>query len=371
MEQAEIINKFVKDSIFFLVKYDTNGDFGKIIKNEEIEKVNLAKNEIHRSIEYKNGNYLFTFDLKPEENERILDNSLQLLLKNLKQAKDIELVYPDIFTWIFNGTNIKAYAIIPVGTENINSTLGRYGGTQTFIKVLRHHLRNMCKISIGKTPDYSYLKPDEKVEETELSVGSLNKTNGLYSILISLTDTYIDILNKSEKNIQKPLELKNLDIKFWAREINPDMINEAKHIKIKNPLSLEEAYPLYHRSIKNIMSLEYKGNYNRFLLSRYLLSIHNPKDAKFIFDSVLSPKEREHIKQGNCSTQWGYILNNIKRYGCPTKSELKSFWPKEDKSTHPLELVQDYLDKKDIGEENDGKENWKPRIGESAIEEAE
>ena len=139
-------------------------------------------------------------------------------------------------------------------------------------------------------------------------------------------------------------------MKYWTREINPDFIVEAKHIKLKNPLLLgyEEAYALYPHTIKNLMALKRKGNLNRHLLIRFLLAVHKPVDAKFIYYSILNPQELDHVKNGNCSTQWNYILNNHERYNCPTFQELKAFYdPRDNALSHPLELVEEYMEKKD------------------------
>ena len=112
MKQEEMIKKACEGAKYYLVKYHSKeGDFGKIIDNKELDKINLEENEIYRSIENKNNDRLFVFDLKPEDAQYI-DNPLQLLLNTLNDAKSIELMYPNIFKWSFNGLNISAMTVI-------------------------------------------------------------------------------------------------------------------------------------------------------------------------------------------------------------------------------------------------------------------
>ena len=347
MKQEEMIKKACEGAKYYLVKYHSKeGDFGKIIDNKELDKINLEENEIYRSIENKNNDRLFVFDLKPEDAQYI-DNPLQLLLNTLNDAKSIELMYPNIFKWSFNGLNITAYALVPSGAPKSHSTISRYGGTENFIKILRQHLKNISKMKRGKTPNYNFLNIKEGVNDTELSVGSINRKTDLYSIMIDLKTSYKDIFFNSKKCISKETELNYLDMKYWAREINPDFISEAKHIKLKVALPPEEnIFALYPTPIKRIMELKTKGNHNRFLLARFLLAVHSQKDAKFVYYSIMGDEEREHIKQGNCSTQWNYILNNLERYGCPSMKDLESFIkPEDEKLSHPLEKIHEYMEK--------------------------
>ncbi len=344
--QIQTIKEFCAKPRFFMVKFESKGDeeFGKILKKEEIGGVDLKKNEIHRSIEYENGNMLFVLDLKPQQKGQFVDNPLQLLIKNLEEARAIEMVYPGIFRWAFNGVNIKAYAIVPSGTKKANTTLTRYGGTENFIKILRKHLRNIGKMGHGEAPDYNLLDVNEDLEETELSIGSINLFNKLYSVGIKPSMNYTDIIKNSKNNIQVWSPINVLDMKYWAREINPDFITEAKHIKLKDAIPTDGAFDLYPPCIKAIMSMKNKGNRLRFLLARFLLSTHKPSDAKFIYYCVLGDEEKQHVKKGNCSLQWNYIMNNMKRYGCPSCRELQMFCDRSCELTHPLEKIQTYLE---------------------------
>ena len=348
MNQQTIIGEFSKDAAFTMIKFKSKNDeeFGKILTQEELLKVDLHTNEIHRSAECRNGDNLFVFDLKPKGDMQGVDNPLQLLINNLKEARVIELIYRGIFRWIFNGINIKGYAIVPSGDVKSNSTITRYGGTELFIRILKQHLKNISKMYRGLTPDYNFLSNKENIEETELSLGSINMFNKMYSVGIDLSMSYRDIIRNSKRNKQVWQPLNRLKMKYWVKEINPDFIVEAKHIKLKDTIPIDTEFKLYPQCIKNLMTLRTKGNYYRFLLARFLLSIHKPKDAKFIYDSVLSEKEKAHITYGNCSTQWNYILNNLKLYNSPTCCDMQNFCDKSCKLVHPLQKIQVWIEEK-------------------------
>lgn len=346
--QISTISTFCNNAKYYLVKFPYDkGDFGKILKQEELIKVDLKNNEIYRSIEEKDGNTLFAYSLRPKEAEELVDNPLQLLINNLEEARRIERVYPGIFKWVFDGICIKAYTIVPSGDSIANSTITRFGGTEMFMKILRQHLDNIRKLGIGNTPNYDFLHNKDKIEEIELSIGSINLFNKLYCISINLVMNYIEVIKKSRDNIQFNVPLTILNMKYWAKEVNPDFLMESKHITLKTPLAIDMEFKLYPEVIKRLMTLKYKGNYNRFLLARFLLSAHNPRDAKFIYDSVMGDEEKRHIESGNCKQQWNSFLNNFKRYGCPTMRELQEFIrPGDEKVEHPLQRIQEILIKK-------------------------
>jgi hypothetical protein len=354
--QIDSIKSFCEDAKYYFIKFpsDSNQEFGKIITSEEIIKVDLDNNEIHRSIEYKNGDLLFVHDLKPKVQGHLVESPLQLLLNNLKEARAIELVYPNIFTWAYDGIGVKAYARIPSGSPKANTTISRYGGSENFIKILRKHLKNIGKMSLGQSPDYNFLDGNEMIEDTELSIGSLNLFNNMFVIPIEVKEHYLTIIKNSRDNVQSIKVLNILDMKYWAREINPDLISEAKHIKLKEVIPIDGAYDLYPDCIKALMALPHKGNRVRFLIARFLLSAHSPQDAKFVYMSILNDEERGHIKDGNCSSQWNFIMNNIQRYGCPTCRELKYFCSDADCSlVHPLEKIQKHLEEEKLKLNND------------------
>jgi len=343
MDRKEIMKRFCEGAKYYLVRYDK--DFGKILDNDGFDNINIEENEIFRSIECRNSDMLFVLDLKSTPLNYI-ENPLQLLLRTLEDARAIEAVYPYLFTWIFNGLNIKAYAIIPSGDPKVHSTLSRYGGTENFYKVLTKHLKNISKMKKGQSPDFNFLEMRDSIPDSELAIGSINKFTGMHSIVVDLNMSYKDILDASKLFINNESIIPKIDIKYWAREVNPDFITDAKHLKLKEPIPIaDEVFALYPAPIKRIMGLKHKGNYNRFLISRFLLSVHSPKDAKFMYFSILGEAEREHVKTGNCSTQWNYVLNNMKRYDCPSLKEMARFMEQGDPPlTHLLEPIQTYLD---------------------------
>jgi len=348
MNQLQIIEKFCNNARYYFVKFENNrdGEFGKIISGADLLSIDLENNEVHRSIEYQNDDRLFVYDTKPHGNIIKAENPLQLLINNVEEMNIIERVYPNIFKWVFDGISIKAYAIVPSGTPKAHSTISRYGGTEMFIKILRQHIENLSNLYKGGSPDYQFFKNNTDIPETEISVGSVNLFNMLHAIAITPEMEYVEIMMNSKRNVSKDVPLNHLNMKYWAREINPDFINEAKQISIDRTLSIDEGWELYPKVITNLMELKDKGNYNRFLLSRFLLAVHKPHDAKFIYYSVLSQEELDHVKKGNCSTQWNYVMNNRKRYDCPTMKELNKFRDAAEDLSHPLENIQKYLIKK-------------------------
>lgn len=351
MNQTDAVKRFCNDAKFHMIRFDSTGneELGKILTENELSDIDLNKNEIHRSIEFKNGNTLFVYTLKPNESSVIVRNPLSLLIDSLKEARAIELVYNNIFTWVYDGLFLNALAIVPSGDMVSNSTISRYGGTEMFIKILNQHLDNIGKMHHGFTPDYNFLKNDSEVKNTFLSVGSINAFNSMYSIPITLSMDYMDIIMASKTNAQNDIALNTLEMKYWAREINPDFVVEAKHIRLEKSIDIDMEFKLYPPCVKELMNMKHKGNYNRFLLSRFLLNTHKPRDAKFIYEYVLSSDEREHIKTGNCSSQWNYILNSLKKYDCPTCKQMSSFCKKCGMS-HPLENIQKTLKEGDSDE---------------------
>lgn len=362
MKQRELIVDFVKDAEYYSIVYYSGNDtdFGKIIEKEELLHLDLKDNEIRRSIEYKNGDRLFVVDFS-DTNNRFIDSSLQLILNTLNKARAIEDVYQNIFTWVFDGVSIKGYAIVPSGKPTAHPTISRYGGTENFIRILRQHLKNIAKMKMGGVPDYNFLNLTDKIVNEEISIGSYNKKHGNYSVIIDTSMDWRTITRNSNKCISKDIDISKLDMKYWAKEINPDFISEAKHIKLNNPLPVKgineyEIFALYPAPIKRLMEMKDKGNYNRFLLARFLLSVHAPDDAKHMYYTILgqNPKELEHVKSGNCSTQWNYVINNLKKYDCPSMKELSSFIRKGDEAiSHPLEKIQEFIENQKNKEEEE------------------
>ena len=341
-----IIKRFCNGGIYYLVRYDE--EFGKIF-NGEFYNVDISHNEIHRSITNTDDSMLFVYKVCPTDDKYVL-NPLQLLLYSLEEARAIEMVYPHIFNWIYDGLYLKAYAIIPSNDYKAHTTITRYGGTNNFYKILIQHLNNIGKMKRGQSPDYVFSNLNIEIPETEISIGSINKKTDNYSVSIDVGESYKKILDRSKNFKTNNTLLKVLDMKYWSKEINPDFISEAKHMKLEKSVPyFDNIYELYPLPIKRIMNLKRKGNYNRFLLSRFLLSVHSPKDAKFIYYSVLGDEEKEHIKYGGCSTQWNFIRNNMEKYDCPSLKEVKRFiQPNDPPLTHLLESVQDFINANEV-----------------------
>jgi len=362
MEQKNLIYEFLKNSKYYSIvySYDNDEELGRIIKNEELKEIDFSENEIHRSIEYRNDDRLFVIDFV-DDSRRFVDNNLQIFLNSFDDARAVEEVYPNIFTWVFDGFCIKGYAIVPSGSPISHPTISRYGGTSNFISILRRHLKNIAGLKKGKSPDYNFSNLQDKIKETEISIGSFNKKYGNYSIVIDLKDSWKDILKNSTKCISLDIDLTTLKMKYWTKEVNPDFISEAKHIKLNNPIRVKgiderKIFDLYPAPIKRLMALQDKGNYNRYLLARFLLSVHAPDDAKHLYYTIIgiNPKELDHVKSGNCSTQWNYIINNLDKYDCPSMKELKSFIKEGDEPlSHPLEKIQELINKQLEEEKND------------------
>ena len=350
--QIKLINDFVANSKFYMVKMDetNNGDIGKILRGNELVKVNLDKNEVYRSIEFTNNDVLFTYDLKTNQGHNI-KNPLSLLKSNLDEARIIESVYPNVFTWVFDGLSIKAYAIVPSGVSTAHSTISRYGGTYMFINILRQHLSNIGKMVKGISPDYSFLKSTSDIDEKELCVGSINKKTNLKSVVINISDSYMDVIRKSMNCESDDVIINYLTMKFWSREINPDFVVDSKSTKLERSLPIELAYVMYPDPINKIMSLYYKGSVHRDIIARFLMSVHNHADAKHIYYSVLGDDELAEVRKVGAN-QWNFSVNNFKKYGCPTNKDLEEFITPEYVLSHPLESIQKYFDEK-YGEEDE------------------
>lgn len=353
LRQIKLVNDFVKDSKFFMVKieHNDNGDVGKILRGDELINVDLKKHEVYRSIEYKNDNTLFVFDLKYGEEYKV-KNPLSLLKSNLEEAKIIDNMYPNTFTWVYDGLSIKAYAIVPSGVNQAHSTISRYGGTTMFINILQQHLSNIGKMVRGISPDYAFLKNKQEIVEQELSIGSINLFTNSYSIIVNLEDDYMDIIKKSRNCVSYDVDFNVLDMKFWSREINPDFVVDSRFTPLENALPIDLAFVMYPQPIKKLMSLQYKGDEYRDLIARFLLSVHDNNDAKHIYYSVLGDDELSEVRKTGAN-KWNYSVNNYKKYGCPTNDELSEFINSDYGLNHPLEDIQDYFNKNEMRDEDE------------------
>jgi hypothetical protein len=229
----------------------------------------------------------------------------------IKLMKTIELVYPDIFSWRFDGTNIECLAIIPMKKENMG-IMTRYGGYYGFIRLLRDRLLEILKYR----GDVVILS--KQIDNMIISTGSINYNTNMWAVDIQPNTKIEKILMYSASRIIKESVPKELDMKYWVRELNPDFYREAAPPMVtRNKYEVTpETMNQYPPCIKEIGNLKKKGNYARFLLGSFLLGIHNERDAKHQLDLMLTDKEREHVNTGNCKDQWRAILT--KKYAIPS-----------------------------------------------------
>jgi hypothetical protein len=278
---------------------------GRINKTSTIKIT--GKEEVHRSRTYTNGDYLFNLKLDIKKNST-LEEQIYIM-------KTIELVYPNKFSWRFDGKNLEAIGVVPT-RKNTVGAIGRYGGYESLVRQLRKRISYVLRlrdiVEIGHLND---------VEPTIISTGSLNLNTNLYCVDIEPEDTLYEILHKatnsSATKIKTPVEL---DLRFWVKEANPDFYKEPKRTKGTRYKLTKDVFDKYPIAIKRIAGLRHKGNYNRFLLATYLLSVHNQRDAKYQLDLMLSDEEKEHITNGNCKDQWRTILS--KNYSPPSPKTL-------------------------------------------------
>lgn len=266
-------------------------------------KINPKDDEIYRS-RYGKEECIFNLGFGFNKNTTLLDE--------IEYMETIELFYPNTFSWRFDGKHIEAIARIPIKKEHLG-IFTRYKGIYEFIRTLRSHILDLLKSR--KITDY---KIEKYVKHMILATGSINNSSALHAVNIDLKMSEKEILIKSKNNVISNPTIKDLNMKFWVKEINPDFFKQFKAIDMSNkkyPIG-EETYKLYPDCIKEIASMKKKGNYARYILSTFLLAIHNERDAKHQLDLMLSEEERNHINKGNCSQQWRTIV--VKGYPAPS-----------------------------------------------------
>jgi hypothetical protein len=272
----------------------------------EVVAINIESDTIKRHRLDSEFNCLFNMELNLSQ-----DISLS---KQIEHMKTIELFYPHLFNWRFNGENIECFALIPMKQEYLG-IFSRYRGVNNFIIQLRERL-----LSIIRYRGYENVQLNKQVDYMLFSNGSINYRTDLYVVEIEphMTEEQILTISKNRLIIEKPLY--ELDMKFWIKEINPDIRRKILP-KSGNKIPLtDDVYDMYPPCIKAICNLKKKGNYNRFLLATFFLVIHNQTDAKHQLYSVLSDEEREHIETGNCKDQWRAILNG--KYSGPSCKKM-------------------------------------------------
>ena len=294
------IVKFCTDAERISINTKRVGD----LKNLNI-KIDLTNDEIHRT-RYSNSNDCI-FDLNfgyIKKGTTIKDE--------MRYMNTVEMFYPNVFSWRFNGKHIEAMGMIRMKKEYLG-IFSRYSGIYNFIKMLRNHL-----LKVLKYRTYESLTSHQKVNNMVLATGSFKNSQGLYAIDIDpVNDSIIDILSKSKNRTLTKPELTELNMKFWVKELNPDFYkNHPVHERKEKYALTDDIFDKYPPCIKAIAAQKIKGNYSRFLLSTFLLGIHNERDAKYQLDLMLSDEEKLHMKKGNCSQQWRAIT--AKKYTPPS-----------------------------------------------------
>ena len=289
--------------------------------------INYETDEIKRTRYSKTLDCIFNLELNVKQGTS--------LLTEIEYMRTIEMFYPDVFSWRFNGKHIECMATIPMNKSHLG-IFGRFRGIYGFIKVLRNRL-----LEILKMRDYENILITSSIDHMILSSGSINNETDLYVVDIDTNDNFNEILNKSNKRILTDTRLKDIDMTFWVKEINPDVVNSIKEQhKIKRPITAS-TFSEYPPCIQKISMQKKKGNYARFLLATFLLKLHNTRDAKHQLLTMLDDEERSHIVNGNCKDQWRAIL--VKNYASPScKTMIEHGYCNGDcPRSHPTEQVEE------------------------------
>ena len=291
------------------------------LKNLNIP-INLNNDEVWRSIYGDTLNCLFCFniDLKTK-----LDDEIYFM-------KTIEMYYPNVFSWRFNGEHIEAIANIKIKKDNLGA-FNRYKTVENFIIKLKKQLYSVLKY---RHQNFEPFIINE--EDFILATGSVNNKTGMYVVYITPIMDEQTILMCSRDRIVNHQDLKVLNMKFWVREINPDFYKDSQPSGEKVPIT-SDIFTLYPPCIAALMKENRKGNFGRYLLATFLLKSHNERDAKHQLDSVLNDEERAHINEGDCSGQWRTILTN--QYPAPSCKVMRDnkLCPKECGYPSPLNHI--------------------------------
>ncbi len=262
--------------------------------------INPLKDEILCSRFSKGNDCIFNFKL----------GTTATVIEQIEFMKTIELFYRNKFSWRFDGKNIELLGLVRNKEENLGR-LSRYKGFDSFIKYLRNRITEILKFR------ELYIATPKSVDDKIFATGSINNNTNMFVVPILPKYDKFEIFAKANRRIiDSNTTIKELDLGYWIKEINPDYFKAPqKRLDKKYPLTREiiEKYP---KCIKKIGGMKKKGNYNRFLLATFLLAVHNERDSKHQLDITLSDEERKHINEGNCKDQWRAIL--AKEYSPPS-----------------------------------------------------
>ena len=276
------------------------------LKEMEIN-IDIKKDEVWRSIYNKNMDCIFTFELSYGDGHSIVEQ--------VDFMKTIELYYPGIFSWRYNGKNIEVTALVPFSKKEYLGIFGRYKGVLGFVSKLRHKITDVLKYR-----DFAGVAVTKFVDKKIIATGSINTETNMYCINISPDKSMGEIVIDANMRKMSGSGLKELDMRYWVREMNPDYYKDIRTKTTKKLPISDEIWTKYPKAIQKIAGLKKKGNYNRFLLATYFLGIHNERDAKHQLFSCLSDGERQHMSGGNCKDQWRAIV--AKGYSPPSIKTL-------------------------------------------------
>ena len=293
--------------------------------NRQLIKLNLKKDEIWRTRYSKDGSCIFDFSLG--------FNNMDILDKQIQYMNTIELFYPDTFTWIYDGKNIKILGLIPMKKDNLG-IFSRYGGINSFILYLRRQLCNVLKYR-----EFNGIIEVDYIDNKIISLGSLNKEMDTYVVNILPSQNKYEILTASKYGKITDTTIKEFNMRYWVKEINPDFFKEVTFKpQKKHPISAD-IFTKYPPCIKKLAIHKKKGNYGRFLLGTFLLGVHHERDAKYQLDLMLNDEERTHINKGNCKDQWRTMV--AKEYSPPSCKTMTEYGVCDEdcKQPRPSELV--------------------------------
>ncbi len=265
-------------------------------------KLSITDNEVYRIRYNTDGSSLFLFSMNCSKTD---------LKTQMHHMQSIEMFYPDTFSWRYDGDELQAIALIPMRTELLG-IFNRYNGIDNFIKLLRARLLTVLKYR-DYTENYTVKIIDDKI----LSTGSINKRVNMFCVDILPSYTEELILTASQKRVMLGYSPKELNMKYWVREMNPDFYKERPARGGKRYPLTDDVFTKYPAAIKKIAAMPTKLNPNRFLLATYLLSVHTERDAKHQLDMMLSDDERKHMEKEG---QWRVIV--AKGYSAPSPKTL-------------------------------------------------
>jgi len=144
----------------------------KITANIKTDEIYCSRYNIHNDCIFN-----FEFNINTHFDEQI------------KFMRTIELFYPNMFSWRFNGESIEMLGLVLNVKENLGK-LSRYRGFEGLIKTLRLRLTDVLKFR-----DLFTLTPDV-IDNKIIVTGSINNKTNLYVVPIKPMDRKFEIFAK-------------------------------------------------------------------------------------------------------------------------------------------------------------------------------